>query len=102
MPEGYVSGELERAVADRAQSWCEYCWSQALFSPDSFSVEHIIPRSLDGASELSNLALSCQGCNNRKYISIEALDRVTGAVVPFTIRANICGLTISPGTKIIC
>jgi hypothetical protein len=82
MSEGYITGEQKRAVADRAKGGCEYCWSQALFSPDPFSVEHIVPRSRGGTSELSNLALSCQGCNNRKYTSIEALDRVTGELVP--------------------
>jgi hypothetical protein len=81
MSEGYITGEHKRAVADRAKGCCEYCWSQALFSPDPFSVEHIVPRSRGGTSELSNLALSCQGCNNRKYTSIEALDRVTGEVM---------------------
>jgi hypothetical protein len=81
MSEGYITEEQKRAVADRARGCCEYCWSQAQFSPDSFSVEHIVPRSRGGTSELSNLALSCQGCNNRKYINLEALDRVTGEVV---------------------
>jgi HNH endonuclease len=78
MSDGYITGEHKRAVADRAKGCCEYCWSQALFSPDPFSVEHIVPRSRGGTPELSNLALSCQGCNNRKYTSMEALDRVTG------------------------
>jgi 5-methylcytosine-specific restriction endonuclease McrA len=45
-------------------------------------VEHITPRSRGGTSELSNLALSCQGCNNRKYLSVEAIDPVTGETVP--------------------
>ena len=31
---------------------------------------------------MSNLANACQGCNNRKYTSIEGLDLVTGASVP--------------------
>jgi hypothetical protein len=81
MSEDYITAEQKRAVAERAQGYCEYCWSQARFSPDPFSVEHIIPRSRGGTSDLSNLALSCQGCNNRKYISTEALDRVTGEMV---------------------
>lgn len=41
--------------------------SQAEFSPSPFSVEHIIPISKGGSSDLPNLALSCQGCNNHKY-----------------------------------
>lgn len=82
MPEGQITEEQKRAVAERAKGCCEYCRCQARFSPDSFSVEHITPRSRGGISELSNLALSCQDCNNRKYTSVEAIDPVTGETVP--------------------
>lgn len=66
--------EQKQAVVERAKECCEYCWRQTQFSPDSFSIEHIVPRSRAGTSELSNLALACQGCNNRKYTSVEAID----------------------------
>ena len=81
MSEDKVTEEQRQTVAERAKGCCEYCQCQALFSPDSFSIEHIVPRSRAGASELSNLALSCQGCNNRKYTSVEAVDPVTGETV---------------------
>jgi hypothetical protein len=61
------------------QRFCwEYCQSQLRFSADPFSVEHIIPRSQSGVDELSNLALSCQGCNNAKYVATDAIDPLTG------------------------
>ena len=41
-----------------------------------------MPVSKGGFNTLNNLALACQGCNNRKYISVEALDPVTQVVVP--------------------
>jgi hypothetical protein len=69
-------------VIRRARECCEYCRSQARFSPDPFSVEHIVPRSHGGTDESSNLALSCQGCNNRKYVSVEAVDPVSGEMAP--------------------
>lgn len=31
---------------------------------------------------MDNLALACQGCNNRKYTSVEAIDPVSGQMVP--------------------
>lgn len=77
-----MTEEQKQAVAERAKGCCEYCQCQALFSPDSFSIEHIVPRSRAGTSQLSNLALACQGCNNRKYTSVEAVDPVTGETVP--------------------
>jgi hypothetical protein len=47
-------------------------------SPSSFSVEHIVPKSEDGATELGNLALSCQGCNNHKFTATAAVDPTSG------------------------
>jgi hypothetical protein len=66
----------------RAQGYCEYCRSPMRYSPDPFAVEHIVPRVAGGGNEPSNLALSCQGCNNLKFVSIEAVDPVTGVLVP--------------------
>ena len=40
--------------------------------------EHIMPRARGGTDHLDNLALVCQGCNNRKYAAIDALDPVSG------------------------
>jgi 5-methylcytosine-specific restriction endonuclease McrA len=59
------SSSLKAEVAQRAKDCCEYCRSQAKFSPDPFSIEHIVPRSQGGETNSTNLALSCQGCNNR-------------------------------------
>lgn len=76
-----ISKSLKEQVGKRAGLCCEYCRSQADFSPDSFSVEHIIPIAKGGTDDLDNLAYSCQGCNNRKYNHIEAIDPVTNTIV---------------------
>ena len=72
---------LRQRVIARASGCCEYCQSQARFSSDPFSIEHIIPRSHGGTDALSNLALACQGCNSRKYTAEEGLDPATGQMV---------------------
>ena len=72
------AGRDKEQVARRAHDCCEYCKSRADYSPDTFSIEHIIPVSRGGSHKLANLALSCQGCNNRKFISINAEDPVSG------------------------
>lgn len=82
MPETSVTTEQRQVVAERAQGCCEYCWSQAHYATQSFSVEHIIPRSKGGATILDNLALSCQGCNNHKYNKTEGVDPANQAFVP--------------------
>lgn len=72
-----VSAMLRRLVIERAHGCCEYCLSQACFSTQPFSVEHIFPLDKGGLTESENLALSCQGCNNHKYNKTEGLDPVT-------------------------
>lgn len=82
MPGERVPPRLRASVSAQADGCCEYCRSQVRFSPDPFSVEHIIPRSRGGRTIPGNLALSCQGCNNHKYTFIEAPDPLTGEVAP--------------------
>jgi hypothetical protein len=71
-----------QTVFERAGGRCEYCSTPARFAPEALSVEHIIPLSRGGASDASNLALACQGCNNHKYTRVTACDPITGRWVP--------------------
>jgi 5-methylcytosine-specific restriction endonuclease McrA len=82
MAERRPSTEERRQVEARARGCCEYCRSQARFAVQSFSVEHVEPRSQKGPTTLDNLALCCQGCNNHKYTKTEAPDPLTDQVVP--------------------
>ncbi|HAG82724.1 MAG TPA: HNH endonuclease [Cyanobacteria bacterium UBA12227] len=81
MSEPQLIAKQKETVARRAGGCCEYCYSQVRFSPDPFSIEHIIPRSKGGTDHEDNLALACQGCNNRKYNHVEARDSVSGNLV---------------------
>ncbi len=72
---------LREFVSERAEGRCEYCRSPAAFAHQSFSLEHIRPRSRKGKRSPTNLALSCQGCNNHKYNRTKAADPVSGAGV---------------------
>lgn len=74
----YLSVSIKRKVKERAKNCCEYCLSQQTYSPDSFSIEHIIPVSKGGSDLLPNLAYACQGCNNFKYNHTHSFDLVTG------------------------
>jgi hypothetical protein len=82
MPEPRISSSRRAYVLERAKGCCEYCKSQEQYSPDPFSVEHIIPLSRGGTNALDNLAYACQGCNNRKYTSTQAFDFVSQSTVP--------------------
>jgi 5-methylcytosine-specific restriction endonuclease McrA len=66
-------------VAARAGGCCEYCWSQASFSTQAFSVEHIVPLEKDGQTALDNLALAVEALHlNRE--SLVKLRRVLYAI----------------------
>ncbi len=76
------AADIRRSVLERARHCCEYCLTQAAYSSDPLSAEHIRPRSAGGSDEVDNLAASCQGCNNFKFTSTTAIDPVTGETVP--------------------
>ena len=82
MSKRYVPADLRRSVEERAKKCCEYCRALADFSPQSFSVEHILPIHSGGETILENLALSCQGCNNHKAAKTTVIDPATGECVP--------------------
>jgi hypothetical protein len=82
MPDRRPTVRQKRAVAERACGRCEYCLSPAAYSSDPFAVEHIQPLVEGGPTRLSNLAYSCQGCNNLKYTHTTAVDPTTGERVP--------------------
>lgn len=69
---------LRRVVAERVQGLCEYCLCPEGFSPDSFTVDHIKPRQLGGATVSDNLAWACFGCNGRKHKRTAHIDPQTG------------------------
>jgi hypothetical protein len=75
--------EIVDAVQRRAGFRCEYCQMHQALQGATFHVEHAIPRSLDGATELENLALACPSCNLHKSDRTQVRDSETATVVPF-------------------
>ena len=59
-------------VVARAVGSFEYCRLLELATGMTFHIEHVRPRSQGGKTVLSNLALSCPGCN------LEKADRTAG------------------------
>lgn len=70
------------AVAERAQHRCEYCQALKTYSPSPFNMEHIIPLSLGGLTNLDNLAYACYGCNRKKSDKRTFPDPLSGQFVP--------------------
>jgi hypothetical protein len=82
MADPRLTSEQKASVAQRARYCCEYCLSQVHYAPDPFAVDHIVPRALGGANDLSNLAYACLGCNGRKFTRTTATDPATGEIAP--------------------
>ena len=81
MPKIYIPVAIQRAILELSKGYCEYCVSPYNFSTDFFHYEHIIPLSLNGKTELENLARSCGICNNNKSDKIKHTDPLTKQIV---------------------
>lgn len=74
--------DITHQVQTRASERCEYCRMHQSLQGAAFHVEHVVPRSQGGESELDNLALACPGCNLRKSDRVAVIDPETKDVVP--------------------
>ena len=75
------SDPLRDAVVERASNCCEYCQLPAQLQVGGFEVDHILPRSRGGQTDLANVALACPHCNARKWAYIDGNDPVSGQAI---------------------
>jgi hypothetical protein len=68
-------------VVARAGGACEYCRLLEIATGVTFHIEHVVPRSLGGETVMSNLALSCPGCNLAKAERTSGTDQ-SGRIRP--------------------
>ena len=74
----YISEQLRRQVAERANHRCEYCHRTELVTGGPFHVDHVRPETLGGATEADNLAYACARCNLHKGQRVRSQDPVSG------------------------
>jgi hypothetical protein len=77
----YVSPEIRRRVAERADDICEYCLISEEDSYYRHQIEHIISLKHGGSSKPENLALACVFCNRNKGSDIASI--AAGELVRF-------------------
>ena len=83
-----VAENLRRQVYERAQGICEYCQTQQLIVIN-MHIDHIVPLSAGGKSELDNLCLSCISCNGAKHRFQTGIDPASQLEAPlFNPRAQ--------------
>ncbi|MEC4812294.1 MAG: HNH endonuclease [Scytonema sp. PMC 1069.18] len=77
-----IDDSTKESVRRRANYLCEYCHSPERICTTRFTVDHIIPKSLDGSDDVENLALACRRCNERRYNFVAGIDPETQTIVP--------------------
>ena len=82
MSQTRISPALRRTIEELAQQRCEYCQTQAMLLGMPLQIDHIIPETADGVTELPNLCLACPRCNQHKGIQMEGWDTLTQSVAP--------------------
>ena len=73
-----IPAELRRQVTERAGGRCEYCGLAQEGQEATFHVDHVVPVSDHGTTELDNLALACVSCSLRKGARRSSPDPHTG------------------------
>jgi len=81
MNRSYISKEIRKMVAERANYFCEYCFSNDLYAATPFSIEHIIPFSKLGSDDIMNLAFACLACNKHKYNKTTGIHPITDEAI---------------------
>ncbi len=69
-----IPSDVRAAVILRASKCCEYCKSQDKYSSTAFTIDHILPESLDGTSDFLNLCYACFLCNRLKSNKLKVFD----------------------------
>jgi 5-methylcytosine-specific restriction endonuclease McrA len=84
-----LSNPIRDEVVRRAGNRCESCQLPAQLQIGGFQVDHILPRSRGGQTDVANLALACPHGNARKWAYIDGEDPVSGqAVARFNPRTQ--------------
>ena len=76
-----IPSALRQAVLAAARGRCAYCLSPEQMMGVVFEIDHVIPRSAGGHTQLDNLCLSCPTCNRHKARRRSARDPLAGRVV---------------------
>lgn len=77
MSSTHISEALRRQIAERDRHLCSYCRTAEKVVGGEFTIDHILPESLNGPTEADNLCLACWRCNLIKGNRIVGLDPLT-------------------------
>ena len=75
---GNIPARLLAQVRERDGGICLYCHSPETLALTKFEIDHIIPISSGGSTNLENLCLACPACNRYKGAFQLAIDPISG------------------------
>ena len=81
MHDRYIAHALRQAVFERDGYTCQYCGCSG--DEVNLEIDHVIPVSRGGVSDIRNLVTACEACNRSKsdkLISHEALQELAGLI----------------------
>ena len=81
MSRGYIPVALREKVAAQARHRCGYCLSAQAIIGSPLEIDHLLPESLGGLTEETNLWLACSLCNDHKGNRVAAVDPLSGIKV---------------------
>ncbi|MBC8871713.1 MAG: HNH endonuclease [Planctomycetes bacterium] len=73
-----IPEHLRTQVVARGSGRCEYCGIPVQGQIAWFPIDHVLPRSQGGKTELTNLAMACPRCNGHKWAHETGPDPDTG------------------------
>lgn len=73
MERPYISQDLRRLVATRADSLCEYCLIHEKDTAFGCAIDHVISLKHGGSTDANNLAYACIFCNRFKGSDIGSI-----------------------------
>ena len=83
MSRPYISEELRRLVAERADRICKYCLIAEVDRSSNYPIDHIINVKHGGVTTEDNLAYACIFCNLQKGTDLGSIVWRTGELVRF-------------------
>jgi hypothetical protein len=78
----YIPAHLRAQVQEADRNCCAYCLTSETNSGIPSACDHIQPRSKGGKTEFENLCQACRPYNEFKGNITEAIDPVSGEMVP--------------------
>jgi hypothetical protein len=78
----YIPNKVRERVYEEAHYRCGYCLTSQTVVGPFLEIDHLIPQSQGGTSDIKNLWVACPKCNGAKSDRTEGTDPISGDLVP--------------------